>query len=352
VSCLGVVQLRRHWWGRRCACDAAGGYHVDASLGIDGYLTRRLQQHVCRLSADLSFALAVEHLREMLGVAVSAETLRKVSHEHGRAMAPWQAHDEAVADQFRQAAGRVEFTTDAGKVNTREEGWKDLKIAVLQKRPAGEAVTPEQWDHQRLPEATAKVAWGTVASAERFCRSWRPWVRRVGVGQLAELQVIADGAGWIWKAVERVLTGSQQTLDIYHACQHVAQAGRELYGEATAESAAFLERGRQQLLRDGWAGVCGVVGEEYAKGDTPARRAALERLVNYFVKHTPRLNYAQRLAAGEVIGSGAVEGQAKTLGIRLKARGARWRKRNVRGMTALVCVRHSDQWMTYWKSVA
>lgn len=347
-----MVRLRRHWWGNRCACDAAGGYHVDARLGLGGYLTRRLQQHACRLSADLSFALSAEHLRGLLGVTVSAETLRAVGHEHGRAMARWQPRDEETAQQFRRAAGQVEFTTDAGKVNTREEGWKDLKIAVLQKRPAGAAVAPERWAEQRLPAATAKVAWGAIASAQRFCQSWRPWVRRVGVSQMAELQVVADGAAWIWGAVERVLTGSRQTLDIYHACQHVAQAGRELYGEGTAEAAAFLERGRGQLLSAGWVGVCGVVAQEYAAGDTPARRAALERLVNYFVKHTPRLDYAQRLSAGEVIGSGAVEGQAKTLGARLKAGGARWRKANVRGMTALVCVRHSDQWPHYWKSVS
>jgi hypothetical protein len=349
---LGVICLQRHWWGNRCPCDVASGYHVDACVGLDGFLTRRLQQHVCRLSADLSFELSAEHLREMLAVTLSAETLRTVSQAHGRAMAQWQPRDESSVAAFRQAAGQVEFTTDAGKVNTREEGWKDLKIAVLQKREAGTAVPPEQWDQQRLPPATAKLAWGMIASAERFSRSWRPWVRLVGVGQLAQLQVVADGAGWIWKAVERVLTGSRQTLDIYHACQHLAQAGRELYGEGSAEATGFFERGRAQLLNAGWWGVCRVIGDEYARGDTPARRGALERLTNYFVKHTTRLNYAERLAKGEVIGSGTVEGQAKTLGTRLKARGTRWRKGNVRGMTALVCVRHSDQWKTYWKSVA
>ena len=39
--------------------------------------------------------------------------------------------DAAVARA--QAAGAVEFTIDAGKVNTREEGWKDLKIVKIAK---------------------------------------------------------------------------------------------------------------------------------------------------------------------------------------------------------------------------
>ena len=68
------------------------------------------------------------------------------------------------------------------------------------------------------------------------------------------------------------------------------------------------------------------------------------------MKHTNRLHYAERLQVGRAIGSGAVEGKAKTLGLRLKARGARWRKANVPAMASLVCVRHSTNWASYWKS--
>jgi hypothetical protein len=82
------------------------------------------------------------------------------------------------------------------------------------------------------------------------------------------------------------------------------------------------------------------------------RRRPTERLIAYFAKHTNRLNYAERLKAGRAIGSGQVEGQAKTLGLRLKRRGARWNKGNVKPMASLVCVRHSSQWETYWALAA
>ena len=61
-----------------------------------------------------------------------------------------------------------------------------------------------------------------------------------------------------------------------------------------------------------------------------------------------RLNYAERLKAGRAIGSGMVEGEDKTLGLRLKRRGARWNKCNVQPMASLVCVRHTSQWDNYW----
>jgi hypothetical protein len=307
-----------------------------------------LQRQVCRKAADGSFERAREDLVEFLGVRVSAETLRTVSEAHGRCMARWQPQDTTGAAAFVAAAGAVEFTVDAGKVNTREEGWKDVKIAVVQKRPAGVPVAPEAWDKQRLPEATARLAWGEIATSKRFCKSWPERLRELGVEQMAEVHVLGDGASWIWKSVDRVLTGSLQTLDIYHALEHVAKAGQRLYGEGASEATAFLERGRTQLLAEGWTGLCRLVGEEYARGDTPERRGSLEQLVGYFAKHTQRLSYAERLQAGQAIGSGVVEGQAKTLGLRLKARGARWRKKNVKSMIAVVCVRNSNQWDTYW----
>jgi hypothetical protein len=82
------------------------------------------------------------------------------------------------------------------------------------------------------------------------------------------------------------------------------------------------------------------------------RRRATERLLGYFSNHTKRLNYAERLGAGRAIGSGPVEGEAKTLGLRLKRRGARWNRCNVQPMASLVCVRHTCQWAPYWPVAA
>jgi hypothetical protein len=65
-----------------------------------------------------------------------------------------------------------------------------------------------------------------------------------------------------------------------------------------------------------------------------------------------RLDYAGRLSSGDAIGSGVVEGAAKTLGLRLKARGARWKHTNARSMAALICCRQTHQWELYWNRAA
>lgn len=78
----------------------------------------------------------------------------------------------------------------------------------------------------------------------------------------------------------------------------------------------------------------------------------LDRLLSYFAAHMGRIDYRGRLADGEAIGSGSVEGAAKTMGLRLKARGARWRHKNARAMAAMICCRHTDQWPLFWSGAA
>lgn len=319
--------------------------------------TKTVQKHLCRLGADQSFAKASEHMREMLGIDLSAETVRQRVQEHGKKMADFQIQDTASMEAFRQAQGNVEFTVDAAKVNTREEGWKDLKIAVASKRQAGEPTTAtlEEAKQQRLPKPEITLARAKIATSKEFRKDWRVWLRMLGVVYMASVVVLGDGAGWIWKAATRVLTGCQQLLDYWHACQHIHRCAERIHGEATKEAKSASKEGRGLLLAKGWAGVCEWIGgllKVEDEKELERRLKATNKAVGYFMKHTNRMGYAKRLAAGQAIGSGQVEGQAKTMGLRLKARGARWKLGNVRAMAALVCVRNSSQWSSYWTPLA
>jgi hypothetical protein len=255
-----------------------------------------LQQHMSRLAADVSFAKAREHLLAMLPVTLSPvtlskEALRRECHRHGQRMAEWQAQETATPAAFTAAAGEVEFSTDAGKVNTLEEGWKDLKIASFQKRPRAEPATPAEWASRNLPEPTARVAWASIAPAKQFRRTWRRWSRRLGVGQAAEFHVLADGADWIWRSVNRVFTGSQQTLDVFHGCGHLAKAGERLYGEGTETAGAFLAHSRQLLLESGWsAGQASA--KSWARSMPRETRPSAERLWRNWLDTLPSTSNA------------------------------------------------------------
>jgi hypothetical protein len=354
MTALGDVTYTRRYW--KCVCAEAGAYAADTLLGVEGErYSKTVQKHCCRLAADLSFALTSENLAEMLGVDLVPETVRTLVEKHGQAMSRFQATDTATEKAFQEAKGEVEFTTDAGKVNTREEGWKDLKIGVIAKREAGSPTTVDDWPKQRLPLATIVLAFAMIAPAKEFRKSWKRRLQRLGVKCMASVHVLADGASWIWKAVGRVLTGCVQTLDIYHANHHLHKCAERIHGEGTREAQTAYEHGRSLLVRQGWKGVCQWVAELLdvtEEKERERRRKATDRLLVFYAKHSNRLNYAERLQSGRAIGSGQVEGEAKTLGLRLKRRGARWKKKNVQPMASLVCVRHTDQWEPYWAMAA
>lgn len=350
MTAVGEIRFRRRYW--KCNCGADGCYAADVLLGVEGaHATKVVQKHCCRFAAKESFAETSNDLFETFGVKLCPETIRTMVERRGQAMARFQVQDSASEEQFRQASGEVEFTTDAGKVNTREEGWKDLKIGVIAKRVAGEPVSADAWKKQRLPVASMVLAFAMIATAKEFRASWRSRLKRLGVTCMASVHALGDGASWIWKAVQRVLTGCVQTLDFWHACQRIHKCAERIHGDGTAETKAAYKQGRTHLLRHGWPGICQWVTELLAVTDEKElerRQAATDKLIGYFAKHVNRLNYADRLGKGQAIGSGQVEGKAKTLGLRLKARGARWKRGNVHAMASLVCLRPSSQWDTYW----
>jgi hypothetical protein len=266
-------------------------------------------------------------------------------------MATWLRNDPAAVEPFEAAAGEVEVQVDAGKVNT-IDGWRDLKVVAFAKRPLGQSATPAEWDTRQLPRPSARVVLADVEEIGTFRRDWRIWADRWGIGSGADLTVLGDGAEWIWNAAAAQFGPTRQVLDVYHALSHLGTATTGLYGEATAEAKASFEAGRTALLEGGWSGVCGWLAAELARSDTDDRRKVLDDLIGYLAKHTNRLEYRQRLAEGRSIGSGLIEGTIKTLGLRLKARGARWVERNAENMAALVGLSQSSLWESYWTLAA
>jgi hypothetical protein len=345
LTAFGSLSFSRRHFG--CPNCEESGYVADPLLGIEGYLSPRVLRLACRLSGDGSFEIAAERLDELCGIQVSAETLRRHCSAAGSAMAQWIRTQPSAVAPFAEAKGEVEVQTDAGKVNT-TTGWRDLKVLAFTKRPLGKPATPEEWDTRTLPKPTARMVFSDIEEIETFRQDWRLWADRLGIGSGRAVTTLGDGAEWIWNAADAQLPGCRQVLDVYHALEHVGTAAKQLYGEGTEAATKSFESGKAKLLADGWTGISRYIGEEFSQGDTPARRAALEELIGYMKNHVGRMCYRSRLAEGRSIGSGLIEGQVKTLGLRLKARGARWIERNAENMATLVGLSHSTLWDTYW----
>jgi len=254
----------------------------------------------------------------------------------------------AAAERASDGALDWELEIDGGMVPT-TDGWRELKVATLALRPRGERATSADWATRTLPRPTARLSFAALGEAEDFGAECRTRAAALGLRAAGEVTVVADGAAWIWGLADREFPGSAGLLDVFHGLGRLADAAKALHGEGTAAAAAWLDAARRRLLADGWWGVLETVGLALAESDTPARRETLDGVLAYFAKHTEHLAYAARLAAGQTIGSGLIEGTIKVVaGGRLKQTGARWLVRNVTPMAELVCLRQSDDWDAYW----
>ena len=309
-------------------------------LGLTGFVSSAAQRLLCLAGAGWSFDRAADHLREFCGLRVCDNTVREVCHRHGGAMRDWQRHDPAAPAVFRAAGGDVEFQTDGTMVNT-TRGWREMRLSIFARRRRGQPVLGRAgWRQRGLPPPHARVIHAGVRTCEQLGPGWRRLAGRLGLKETKAITAIADGAKWIGNQLKTALPGCAGVLDIYHASQHLWDAAKAALGEA--EGAAWVEQRRGTLLRGGAAALLAELSED---------RWADVR--GYFAPHTQHTDYAARLAAGQAIGSGLVEGSCKqVIGRRLKQTAARWKVRRVERMAALCAVQASGQWAAYWAGAA
>jgi hypothetical protein len=347
---LGPVRIERISF--RCKPCNDSSYLLDHRLGVDGFLTRQALRFVCLAGGRHSFAEGEQQLQEMLGWKISDESIRQACEREAATMGSWMETTPHVSQSFAEAEGEQEFQTDATKVNT-TEGWKDMKIGIFARRLLGASATAAQWESRKLPKPTARVAFAAIEDIGDFTTRCRQWTTRLNISTQTLVSVLGDGAEWIWNLAASLFVTLLQLLDIYHAKEHLVEAGKRLFGDKSPDAKAWSDRVLLALLADGWIGLCEQLGQTMKADDPPERRAVFDELLAYFAKHTERLAYAHRLHAGRPIGSGMVEGAAAhMIGKRLKQTGARWRKTNVNRMASLCCLTYSDAWETYWSLAA
>lgn len=347
TTAAGEVRLSRAYF--ECPRCLDSGYPLDERLGVDGRYSWEAQRLICLAAASWSYDVSSERLAELCGLKVCDTTIREISQQHGARSHEWLRSEPEAAREFREAAGDVEFTTDGTCVNT-TTGWREMKLGIFSKRGRGQPAPPEEWSTRSLPAPNVRMAFAVIENSDDFGRRWKAWRKRLGLLEASAITVLADGAKWIWEEQRKHFHGADGVLDVFHALQHLAALGGVLHPNDTGAATTWLDEARQTLLHQGYSGIDRFV-QRGSSHHTPPQQAAVESLRNYLAPHQQHLNYAARLASGQSIGSGQVEGGCKNLiGRRLKQTGARWRVRRVNRMAGLCALMYSHHWNTYWQT--
>jgi len=274
---------------------------------------------MCLLGTALSsFDKAQKAADQLLGVPVDAETIRQHCLAQGRELLTSEPLPTSVP-----SGGDLTGSCDGTMVNTREQGWRELKVF--------------RFEHEQGVYLGA-----ALERADRFALRLKRAATRVGASGAHRFWWVADAADWIDKAVALKLPQTHRIVDIWHAYQHVYAAGRVLYGEGTRQAKAWSERWRDRLRQQGARRLWPQL--QKLKYQASQRQEAIAKLARFLKKQQNRMDYPDYEAKGWPISSGPMESGCKQLGLRLKGPGMRWRQRSVSPMSQMVALWCSNRW--------
>lgn len=346
LTAAGEIKLARGYF--ECVPCQQNGYPLDERLGVAGRYSHNAQRLISLAAASWSYDISSERLAEFCGLKVSDTTIRQVAQEQGAAANEWLRTEPEAVQEFREEQGEIEFTTDGTSVNT-TDGWREMKVGLFSKRDRAAAASPEEWDSRTLPAPKVSVAFAAIEKSDDFGRRWKAWRKRLGLVDTSAITVLADGAKWIWEEQVKHLPNADGVLDIFHVLEHVAATGKVLHPDATTCN-DWCDQAQDTLLSTGYSGLEEFVQRDLASFNEP-QRTAVNGLLNYLTPHQHHLDYTPRLAAGQSIGSGQIEGACKNLiGKRLKANAARWKVRRVNRMAGLCSIMYTHHWEKYWQT--
>ena len=249
------------------------------------------------------------------------------------------------------AGKRVVISTDGGRIRTRvyqaeknRQGthhkfatpWKEPKLFVI-------TIIAEngKTEQKELP------IYDATFGEEGLFKLLREYLQALNIKEVAEVQVIADGALWIWNKAKKMLLelGVEEdkileTLDYYHAVEHLKKL-TELLPKTKQEVKNTLFNEFKGLL---WEGKVREIIEKVSK-KVKQMSKQMKTEIAYFEKNLCRLNYPQCREKKWLCGSGIIEsGVRRMINLRFKSASCFWKQENLDGLMFLRCALLSGRW--------
>jgi len=299
-------------------------------------VTAFMQSMICTLGQHAVFESASGMLKKFFGVDTSAKQIQRISEYYGEQIEPIiEANQEEYIPslpQKKQSNDTTYVMLDGTMVFTRDEGWKEMKLARAFNQSKNISV------QQNRKQITQSIYVSHLGTVEKFL----PKLER-HINSIKNRKVfVADGAKWIWKWVEDNYPGSTQILDYYHAVEKLGAIARH-HIRNPKERKGWLEQKKKMLLNDK---VYEVIQE--LKKLRPRKEEAKEAIkvaINYYTENEDRMLYKTYKEKGLLIGSGPMESAHRNvIHKRMKLSGQRWSKKGANAIANLRCYNQSDSW--------
>lgn len=321
-TCLGKTEVPK----RHVLCQNT------AHFAISG----KLQEVLCLLAQGYVFEQAEEVLTELLGIALDARQIQRVSRHYGAAVEErlQEQADEKVPPAVLPLKNKQEAVyamVDSSMLFSREESWKEIKVGRLFAASSLVAV------QQKRTEVRQSLYVCHFGACGEFTRKWEPYLQ-----PYQNKIIIADGAKWIWNWAEDYHPEAVQILDYYHAVEKLGTYASLQYGDEQQRK-EWMERQKELLKAGGVQTVIFHLKENMATGKEAEK--ARQDVVCYYENNQSRMQYKSYLDKGYLIGSGAIESAHRNVvQQRLKLSGQRWSVKGAQQIVNLRACKKSNQW--------
>lgn len=360
-------------------------------LGLPAGFTPAVIMMVTRLCAQMAFASARDRMRHVFGWTPSPRAVLRMVDGVGDEVRPFLEQVPAPDDD-----GEVLVMTVDGKgapaISSREKARRKRPRA---KRPGnGRHGRRQRRRHyprvRRGPGKKSKnakmAAVGvlytlrrdadgklegpinkrTIATFESY-RALFEWLaaeaRRRGYGtdKFTKVLFLADGAEVLWTLQQEFFPDAIPCLDWFHVVEKIWDCGKAVCRgtrRKRAELEAWVAKQKKRLRQGKVADVISDL-EQALVNTSPTgpgnkyRRKVLGNVIDHFIKHIDRMQYAKLRKQDLDIASGVVEGAVRHLvGVRLDGPGMRWGRDRMEAVLHLRCVLINGLWDDFRHHVA
>lgn len=297
-----------------------------------------------------SYDLAHQTLNKF-GVKICPSSVRDLTNDLAAYCFSYGEEKLLVESGESLAGKRVVIATDGGRTRTRDydgkvnDGghatyqtpWREPKLFVI-----------DVLNDQGRPDRYELPIYGCRFEQEEMLNLLRAHLKRLEIDKAAHVQILADGAAWIWNNLKPLLAELKvdanritESLDYYHASEYVHDLVNSMPKRVGQTNRKALLIRFKELL---WEGKTNLIVEQCrALYKRPSK--LVKRWINYLEKHQDKTQYATYQQNKLMCGSGIIEsGVRRIINLRFKNAATFWKKEIVEKLYLLRIALLTNRW--------
>jgi hypothetical protein len=332
LTTAGELRVSRNY--HHCSACGLGFYPRDRELGLpeEGEVSDSMERRILDFGVNDSFESAAQRWDIHYRIPISSNLIRRVVDRVGtRSEDAWSelSLQEACMPMPEEPPQSLVIAGDGSMLLTREEAWKEAKVAVVAR---GEHLLAEKG---RRSVAEARYV-AVLGGQEEFKASLEAALSAERADEVSNIVWLGDGAAENWTLAKELAPFAIQVLDVMHAIQNGTTCGKALLGEADPGLADWEERIRHLLDAGSPHALIRELMDCVPETTTDDQLQAINKLVGYYRSNEIRMRYHDFRELGLPVGSGIVESAHRhVLQVRMKRAGQRWSIKRARRMARL-----------------